>query len=119
MKIRPLSRNHLTRRQRSKISEDELAAEFNGRRQPASGALPVAHLKGDVVTEHFLFDDKTTGAKSFSVTERVLEKLAVDARRAGKNPVVRVRFEGSGKSYFVISELLFKRLFHHILTEET
>lgn len=117
MKIPPVSRSHLTKRQRSKHSENHLAKEFKGRRQPASGALPIASFKGDVITDHFLFDDKTTGAKSFSVSQNVLQKLARDAFGVKKVPVVRVRFEGSGRSYFVIDELTFKRLVHFLETD--
>jgi len=114
MRHSPLSYSHLTKRQRSRISERELAKKVGGRVQPASGALPVAALKGDVITERFMFDDKTTLAKSFSVTEEVLVKLERDAFRARRMAALRVRFEHSGRSFFVISEQTFDRIFNEL-----
>jgi len=113
--ITKVSRSHLTKRQRSKWSETELAREHGGRRQPASGALPVAGLKGDVITNQFLFDDKTTGAKSFSVTDATMQKLARDAFQARRLPVMRVRFEATNHSVYVVDEQVFKRLTHAYL----
>ena len=113
---RPLSRSHLSKRQRSKISERELAKNLGGRVQPASGALPVAALKGDVITSRFLLDDKTTLAKSFSVSEELLTKLEHDAFRARRLAALRVRFEKTGRSFFVISETTFNRI-HNELSE--
>lgn len=110
MKILPISRSHLSKRQRSKHSENQLARQYNGRVQPASGALPVAALKGDVVTDIFLFDDKTTGAKSFSVNEETFLKLARDAFRMRRIPAMRVRFESSNRAYYVIDGTTFTRL---------
>lgn len=117
MKINPVSVSHLTKRQRSKLSENDLARQFGGRRQPASGALPVAALKGDVITDTFLFDDKTTGAKSFAVNANTFQKLAREAFSVRKVPAMRVRFETTGRALFVIDEMTFKRLAHYLGTE--
>lgn len=110
MRIASLSRNHLTKRQRSNKSEQELAKQYGGRQQPASGAIPVAGLKGDVITGQFLFDDKTTVRKSFTVSHDVLAKLSKDAFRTRRIPVLRVHFEQTRRAYFVIDETTFRRL---------
>lgn len=92
------------RRDRSKLSEKKLARTFGGKVQPASGALPVAKFKGDVVTPHFLFDDKTTQAGSFSVNLSLMQKLKKEAFRVGgKIPVISVNFEGRER-LFVLTE---------------
>ena len=110
MKVIQVSRSHLTNRQRSKISENQLASQYKGRRQPASGALPVASLKGDVITDTFLFDDKTTGRKSFSVNDAAFRKHVVDAFQAKRMPVMRIRFEKTNRALFVLDEATFNRL---------
>lgn len=112
MIIRPPSKRHLSRRKRSKLSEKKLAARFNGRVQPASGALPVAGLKGDVITTSFLFDDKTTLAKSFSVKREDMVKLARQAFGVRKLGVMRVCFESTGDEFFVLPTSTFKQLIH-------
>lgn len=99
----------LTKKQRSLRSENELAKTFGGRRQPASGALPVASLKGDVKTKTFLFDDKVTGAKSFSVTIKDWNKLRKQAFQARRTPVLRVNFD-DGPNLYVIDQRTFSLL---------
>ena len=42
----------------SKASEKNLARQFGGKVQPASGAIDRFDLKADVVTDNFLFDDR-------------------------------------------------------------
>lgn len=115
--VTKVSRSHLTNKQRSKWSENELARQYKGRRQPASGALPVAGLKGDVITSDFLFDDKTTGCASFSVNDAAFRKHVVDAFKARRLPVMRVRFEKTNRSVYVIDENLFHRFLHYFKNE--
>lgn len=75
---------------RSKKSEKRCAVIFKGRVQPASGALPVASLKGDVITGNFLIDDKTTNGKSFSLNFALFIKLRREAFMNGKKPLFRI-----------------------------
>lgn len=104
---------HLSKRERSRRSEKQLAERAKGRVQPASGALPVLRFKGDVITDKLLFDDKTTQAESFSVKLATYEKLKKEAWFNGERmAVVRVRFEQEDKALYVIDENLF-----HILME--
>ena len=107
-----MNMKHLTNRQRSKISEKELAKKIGGRVQVASGAMPVAGLKGDVKTKSFMLDDKTTGAKSYSLKLDDFRKMRLQAFQANRRPAMRVHFENDGKpvSLYVIEERDFLRL---------
>lgn len=80
-----------TRRERSKKSEDRAARKYGGRRQPASGAL--SGLKGDVVTPKYLIEDKTTQQKGFRITPGLWRKIADEAVRADRSPMLRITFE--------------------------
>jgi hypothetical protein len=104
--------SHLTKRQRSKISERELAKTIGGRVQIASGALPVAALKGDVKTKFFLLDDKTTVAKSYSLKLEDFRKIRKQAFDARRRPGMRVHFENDGQpvSLYVVEERDFLKL---------
>lgn len=104
-----MSTFHLTKKQRSLRSEKELAKQVNGRRQPASGALPVAALKGDVKTADFLFDDKVTQAKSYAIKTSDWEKLRKQAFQARRKPVMRINFD-EGPTLFIVSQELFFNL---------
>lgn len=107
MKARRTSDKYLTTRERARRSERQLAAQVGGRVQPGSGALPVAGLKGDVVTKRFMFDDKITGRASFSISRKAWQKLRRDAFQAGnKEPVLRIVFEG-GPVLFIVGETTF------------
>lgn len=66
--------------------EKELADKLGGRRQPLSGALE-AH-KGDIKTEHFLFDSKETVHNSIIVQGADLVKITREARGEGKHPAL-------------------------------
>lgn len=104
-----VSVSHLTNRKRSKISEKDLARKLGGRVQVASGAMPVASLKGDVKTKHFLLDDKTTGAKSYSLRLEDFRKIRKQAFQANRRPAMRVNYEGEIAVY-VIEERDFIKL---------
>ena len=93
------------KKRRSIASERNLAAKLGGKVQPLSGALPVAKFKGDVTTEHFVIDDKTTQAGSFSVSQALMTKLRTDAfRQKQKRGVLCIHFEQTGNRYYVLSE---------------
>lgn len=95
---------------RSKASEKNLARLLGGQVQVASGAIPCAALKGDVITQRFHIDDKTTGSASFSVSDKLFAKLETDAFRQRRRPAISINFERSGRRVFVISERDFLRL---------
>lgn len=82
----------LTRKEMSLRSEKAAALRFGGRRQIASGAL--AHSKGDIRTAEYLIEDKITAARSYSITRKVWDKIAVEALNVGKTPLLRVTIDG-------------------------
>src|SRR4051812_11470837 len=102
-------RQHLTKKQRSKRSEKETAKFFKGRVQPASGAMRVAKLKGDVIAKNYLIDDKITISGAYTVNLKFWRKLNAEAMALDKHPVVRVEFEGRATVY-VIDEQSMARL---------
>lgn len=71
--------------------EKKLAKDFGGRRQPMSGALD--GMKGDIVTEDFLFDSKMTGKTSINVSTEMLAKISGEAYGKKKYPVLVLSFE--------------------------
>lgn len=77
------------RRERPTKQENEVAEAYGGKRQPASGALP--HAKGDVVTEEYLIDAKTTIA-AFAFTGLKASTLTKQASRVSKLPLFFVEF---------------------------
>ena len=107
MKIRNLK--HMSTKARSKASEKRAASFMGGKVQPASGALPVAAFKGDVVTDDYMVDDKITGAQSFGVTVALWRKNNNDARRIGKAPMLRIVFT-DGPTLYVMDEITFANL---------
>ena len=102
-------RKHQTNKARSKLSEKAAASFFGGKVQPASGALPVAALKGDVVTERFLIDDKVTYHKSYAVTIAAWQQHANDAYSIGKNPLVHINF-AQGPALVLMDEITFAEI---------
>lgn len=82
---------------------------FQGRVQPASGALRPFHLKADVKSKHFLVDDKTTDADSFRLQMKLWRKLSNEAWSMKRRPVIRVEFI-SGPTLYVIDELTMQEL---------
>lgn len=103
MIVRP--RRHLSTRGRSKFSERRAAATLQGRVQPASGALPQTHLKGDVITSKFLVDDKTTESASFSVKTALWQKLSREAFMNKRRPMLRLEFRKEDVTLYVIDEV--------------
>src|ERR1051326_5881041 len=87
-----LPKKHLTNKQRSNRSEKRCAAIHSGKRQPASGALPVAAFKGDVKSRTYLIDDKTTNAKSFSLNSATFKKLRREAFMNNRIAMMRIEF---------------------------
>lgn len=70
-------------------SERQAARLDGGVTQPASGALP--GRKGDIRTEDWLIEDKFTDAHSFTITEKLLDKIIRDALvMHGRLPMLRI-----------------------------
>lgn len=82
---------------------------MKGRVQPASGAINRFDLKGDVKSERFLIDDKTTHAGSFSVSLKLWRKLSNEAWKNRKRPAIRIEFS-DGAPLYVVDEQTFIEL---------
>jgi len=87
-----------SKHKRSRAQEEKIAQEMDGRRQPASGALPTA--KGDVArTKHgFLVEAKTTSKEGFRITRQLINKVRKEALERGENYLLQLDFEGTSKS---------------------
>ena len=103
-----LQKKHLSNKARSKRSEKRAAQIHKGRIQPASGALPVARFKGDIVTSRYVVDDKTTNRKSFAINADIFRKLRREAWINDRLPMIRIEFQNL--TLCVIEEKDFTRL---------
>ena len=70
--------------------EDRVAKKMKGKKQPASGALPMH--KGDILAGNFLVEAKTSGKKSIRVSQHWLEKISSEAMQTNKTPVLALGF---------------------------
>ena len=66
--------------------ESKDAKSFGGKVTPKSGGFWA--FAGDVVTDKFLIDSKTTEKKSFSVTKKIWRKLYNEALKSRKIPIL-------------------------------
>jgi hypothetical protein len=62
---------------------------FHGKLRPRSGGLWFA--PGDVSTEEFLIDCKTTDKKSYSITEKTWDKIHTEALKCRKLPCLSIQ----------------------------
>lgn len=85
-----------------KRAEKIFARKRKLKTQPASGALKVPSLKGDVKSDDVLFDLKTTGKKQFTVTQAMMRKIEKEALGMDKMPCLAIRFDESDREYAVI-----------------
>jgi len=90
-------------KKRSIKSEDKLAKQTGGLRQIGSGAL--RHAKGDVKHEKFLFEDKFTDKKSYSLKFETFDKIRKEAMQHAKQPAMRITIQE--RTLFVIEERAF------------
>ena len=89
----------------SQKSEKHIAKVLGGQVQPASGALPIAALKGDVKTPHYLVEDKITDKGSFSINAAYWQKHSAKAWQQHKHPVMSINLNGGrGPTLYVIDE---------------
>lgn len=107
MRIRP--RGHLSNKERSKRSEKRAAKFFQGRLQPASGALKSVFAKADVKSDKFLVDDKVTKNESYSLKIETWRKLSKEAWHNNRRPIIRIAFD-SGPVLLVMDELSFNEM---------
>ena len=94
-----------TNKEVSTMQEQQVARWLDGEVVPQSGGGKFD--KGDVVTDHLLFECKTVAKprKSFSIKERWLEKASEQAFEMGKYEwALAFRFEPEGRDYYIIGK---------------
>jgi len=87
------------RRWQKKELRDSIS--FGGRRTPRSGGLFFA--PGDVTTDKFLIDCKSTEKKGFSITEQIWDKIHTEALKCRKLPCLSIQL-GNGVEIVVLSK---------------
>ena len=93
----------------STIQEKYLAKLLNGKVQPNSGGTKFSG--GDVITEHFLIEAKTSmkDRKSFSIKQEWIRKAEEQAFEQNKEEsVVAFNFEPNGENFFILNEQQFR-----------
>ena len=83
----------LTNRERGDEHERITAKNVGGQTQPNSGASPWLSHKGDVSSDNFIYQCKTTDKNRYTLTQRVLGEIYRQAKLTGKEPAVVVRME--------------------------
>lgn len=91
----------------SNIQEKKVAKALNGKQTANSGATKFS--KGDVRTEHWLFEakTKTTPSESMSIKREWLDKNAEEAFAMGKSYNALVIDFGYGENYYIVDEKTF------------
>lgn len=84
------------------------SALFKGHTRPRSGGLWFS--PGDVTTEEFLIDCKTTEHHSFSVTEQIWDKIHTEALHCRKLPCLSIQL-GNGVEVVVLDKNDFSSFF--------
>jgi hypothetical protein len=83
----------LTNRERGDKHEEETAIKVKGKTQPNSGASPWLSFKGDVSSDDFLYQCKTTDKNRYTLSQKVLAEIYRQAKLTGKEPAMVVRME--------------------------
>ena len=82
--------------------ELQTAKLFEGKRTRGSGNQWSA--KGDVKTDIFLIENKTTDKHSFSITAKLWGKIWEEAIRSQRIPLLSIRLNKDGQNLIVIDE---------------
>lgn len=96
-----------TVRRRSQKQEKSVAKKFGGRVTAASGAL--WSMKGDVRTNKFLIECKTTEKSYYTLTAKVWEKIALEALKDHmRTPLMSIDLEDTER-YIVFNPKDFEK----------
>ena len=98
----------LTPSERGRMREKIYAKKHGAKLQPASGALRVPGLKGDMKTSLFLFDSKLTGGLTFKLDANTLDKIRDEALAMNKIPVLSV--EVGGEEFVILRDRDFQAM---------
>lgn len=94
--------------------EKKIAKKFGGRQTPNSGSTPF--IKGDVLTDDWLFEAKThtENREKFTIHRDWILKNREEAFQMGRKHSAIVLDFGDGEQHYVISEKDFKLLFDYL-----
>ena len=81
---------------------------FNGKRTRGSGNQWSS--KGDIQSEIFLIEDKSTDKHSFSVTAKLWEKIWEEAIQDGRIPLLSIQLNKDNKNLIVVDQRDFLEL---------
>lgn len=110
MAFNPFNREESIKKKANR-TEKRIGKKFDLQKQPSSGAI--SGFKGDLKNKKFLFDVKSTEAKSIRVDWDMLYKIRREAFGSGKEPVIVLAFtklEQCEQEYAVIPMSLFKEI---------
>lgn len=85
-----------------KAEEKKLGKRYGFKVQPASGALPVPRLKGDLSTPYALIDAKSTIKNSYSVKLKEMHKIEKEALDCSKIPILAINFTETQEVYAIM-----------------
>lgn len=103
-----------TTKHKSTIQEKKVAKEFNGKVTPGSGALSI---KGDVSTDKFLIECKTTAKTQYILKLDTLRTITKQADAVRKIPLVLVDLDDEAKGFNRSWVLLPKQDFLELMGE--
>lgn len=96
-----------SKKHRWQKQEQEIADKLKGKRTKQSGG---GYTKGDVISDLFLIECKSTKGRSFRITNQLLDKLDKDAFGSSKIPIMFVELEHGKRKFYVISDCYFEKL---------
>ena len=100
----------------SSKQEQYIAELLGGKQQSNSGAT--AYNKGDVITDDWLIECKTTTKpkSSFSIKREWIDKNFIERVEMLKPySAIAFQFEPNGTNYFVVDEETFKKIYQNFL----
>jgi|SRR3989337_1740213 len=87
------------------------AKDFNGKETPRSGGLWA--FAGDVKTDKFLIESKTTDKKSYSLKESTWKKIEHEALKSSRIPIMSISIINYGIDVIIIDKNDFIELISH------
>lgn len=82
--------------------EQNDARDFGGKRTPGSGNK--WNHKGDVRSDVYLIEDKTTDKKSYTITNELWRKIYNSAILSQRIPLLSIKFNNDSTELIVISK---------------
>jgi hypothetical protein len=87
---------------RSRLQEARAAEDYKGKRTPGSGNQ--WHSKGDIKTDDYLIECKTTTKASYSLKYQDLLKIWKEAILESRTPLFEIEFSTIGMNFVVLEK---------------